>query len=391
MRRWIVEVLLCLSVVAAAGQEDEAGKANRLIQEGKRLEALPLYEDLAKAHPDEWIYAERLSDCLYAKSLHVTDPAEAKALRVRVRDEAKRAVALNDPNVYTQMMANLDPDAPPDFAAGSPASALMREAEKAFTAGNFEAAIAGYAKAADLDPRLYEAPLYAGDTALRQKDLKSAARWFARAIAVDPNRETAYRYWGDTIMQLGNDPVGAKAKFIDAIVAEPYNKLAWQGMRQWAQAEKAALLAPKIERPAGPVTDPKKPSNITININPASGKNDPNAAVWMGYSMARAAYQMETFKKDFPSEKDYRHSLKEEDSALTTAAVIARELKIKPGKLDESLRTLIDLSDAGVLDCWILMNGADQGIAQDYDAYRNEHRQLLHDYFARFVVHGGPD
>jgi hypothetical protein len=68
---------------------------------------------------------------------------------------------------------------------------------------------------------------------------------------------------------------------------------------------------------------------------------------------------------------------------------VIKEQKTKPGNLDESLRTLVDLSDAGFLDCWILFSGADQGIAQDYDAYRKEHRQLLHEYLARFVVHGG--
>ncbi|HME59133.1 MAG TPA: hypothetical protein VKF63_12400, partial [Terracidiphilus sp.] len=63
--------------------------------------------------------------------------------------------------------------------------------------------------------------------------------------------------------------------------------------------------------------------------------------------------------------------------------------KTKPEKLDESLRNLVELNDAGMLDCWILISGADQGIAQDYDAYRKQHRQLLHDYLSRFVVHGG--
>jgi hypothetical protein len=42
-----------------------------------------------------------------------------------------------------------------------------------------------------------------------------------------------------------------------------------------------------------------------------------------------------------------------------------------------------------MLDCSILISGADEGIAQDYDAYCNLHRKLLHDYIARFVVHGG--
>jgi hypothetical protein len=68
---------------------------------------------------------------------------------------------------------------------------------------------------------------------------------------------------------------------------------------------------------------------------------------------------------------------------------VIREKKIPPDKLDESLRNLLEVYDAGMLDCWILINGADQGITQDYAAYRDAHRQLLHDYLARFVVHGG--
>jgi hypothetical protein len=42
-----------------------------------------------------------------------------------------------------------------------------------------------------------------------------------------------------------------------------------------------------------------------------------------------------------------------------------------------------------MLDCWILISGADDGIAKDYAAYRSGHRQLLHDYMERFVVHAG--
>jgi hypothetical protein len=151
------------------------------------------------------------------------------------------------------------------------------------------------------------------------------------------------------------------------------------------------VLAPKIERPAGPVVDPRKPNNITIHIDPGTtdDKKNPGASAWLMYSMLRASYRGDLFKKDFPGEKVYRRTLKEEDSALSTVVSVLKEKKIAPEKLDESLCNLVELSDAGMLDCWILINGADQGIAQDYDAYRKEHRQLLHDYLERFVVHGG--
>ena len=395
MRRWIAGVSLGLAVLclAAAGfaQDDEAAKANALYREGRLLDALPFYENLAKENPKEWLYAERLAGCLSAASKNTNDPTKALALRTRERDEAKRAIALGDTNLVAQMMADIDPSKPVEIAPASAASALIQEAEKAFSAGDFATAMTKYAAAANADPKLYEAPLFAGDTAFRLGDLKAASLWFARAIAIDPDRETAYRYWGDAILKYGSDPTAAREKFIDAVVAEPYNRLAWQGLRQWAQLEKAVLMAPKIERPAGPVVDPKDPKNITININPTTTdeKTHPGAASWMMYSLTRASYRGDKFKKEFPDEKEYRHSLKEEDTALAGVVTVMKERKVNLDNLDESLRNLVELNDAGMLDCWILISAADNGIAQDYDAYRKQHRQLLHDYLSRFVVHGG--
>jgi hypothetical protein len=192
-------------------------------------------------------------------------------------------------------------------------------------------------------------------------------------------------------MKFGNDPVAAKQKFLDAIEAEPYKRLSWQGLQQWAQTEKAVLKSPEISIPGQVKTDPKKPNNINILMD-AEGmdeKKHPGSAAWLMYTMTRATFQGDTFKKEFPNEKQYRHSLKEEDTALTMVAESVKEQKIDRAKLDPSLRTIMELADAGMIDCFILINAADQGIAQDYDAYRNQHRKLLHDYLERFVVHGG--
>lgn len=392
MRQWIIGGFFGLAVTVlmttAAAQSDEAARANELFQAGKRLEALPLYEDLAQPQSKERIYFERLADCLGAKATQLSDPAEVKAVRIRQRDAAKRAIELGDTAYYIQMMANIDPDQPLFGSLTGPGKALLTEAEKAFTAGDFQTAMDKYVAAAEVDPQLYEAPLYAGDTAYTQKDLATAARWFARAIEVDPNRETAYRYWGDAILKFGNDPLAAREKFIDAIVAEPYNKLAWQGLRQWAKIEKVELQSPKIDRPAAPVRDPKNPKGIAINIDPKT-TDQPGGAAWMGYSMDRALWYGEKFGKEFPKEKEYRHTLREEDEALSSVATIAAELKTDTAKMDESLRNLIALQKAGMLDCWILIDGADEGIQKDYAAYRKDHRQLLHDYLERFVIHGG--
>jgi len=95
------------------------------------------------------------------------------------------------------------------------------------------------------------------------------------------------------------------------------------------------------------------------------------------------------FKKNFPNEKEYRHSLKEEDAALVTVVESIKNQNVKTGELDESLRNLVDLNDAGMFGLLDSDQCVRRGIAKDYDAYRKQHRQLLHDYLERFVVHGG--
>lgn len=393
MRGWIAGLCLytVLSGVAALAQTDEAAKANAIFNEGKRVDALPLYENLAKAYPQEWFYVERLADCLAAAALQTNDPAQVKALRTRERDAAKRAVELGDTAEYVKLMANADPEVPLFDSIAGPGKALLAEAEKAYTAGDFSTAMTKYAAAWEADPRLYEAALFAGDTAFTQQDLPTAAKWFARAIAIDPDRETAYRYWGDAILRYGNDPEAARDKFIDAIVAEPYNGLAHQGLKQWAQVEKAVILPPKVVLPGDVAVDPKNPKNININIDAEATdeKKHPGSSAWLIYSLIRASYRGDRFKKEFPNEKEYRHSLREEDAAESAVVASVKEKKIKAEDLDESLRNLVQISDAGMLDCAILISGADAGLAQDYDAYRKQHRKLLHDYIARFVVHGG--
>ena len=391
MRQWIA--MVCLSAAVAWAQQDDAAQANALWNAGKHIESLPLYEKLAHEHPEQWLYQERLAVALDNAAAQQTDTAKIKDLLTRAKAAAQLAVKDNDPNAFIADMANLNIDAAIASLAVTPGTpkAIFQEGEKLFAKGDYAAAMEKYAAAAAADPKMYEAALYAGDAAYANKDLKDAEIWFAKAIAIDPNRETAYRYWGDALLKFASDPSRAKSREIDAIVAEPYTRLAWQGLTNWARIEKAVLASPKIQRPAGPTVDPKNPSHINITIDPAltDDKKNPGASAWMMYSIVRASYQGDQFKKEFPDEKQYRHTLKEESAALHAVVEGIANQKIPPDKLDESLRNLVELDKAGMLDCWILINGADQGIAQDYPAYRKDHWKLLHDYIDRFVIHGG--
>ena len=66
---------------------------------------------------------------------------------------------------------------------------------------------------------------------------------------------------------------------------------------------------------------------------------------------------------------------------------MVKDRKIADDKLDPTLKSLIALDKDGMLECWVLLSHADQGIAQDYAAYRATHRELLHAYMDKYVVH----
>ena len=151
--------LLGFAASPAPAQDDEAARANALFTAGKRPDALPLYEHLAKAHPNEMLYAERLADCLGAMAAQLSDPAELKAVRTRQRDAAKRAVELGETAEYIRMMAAIDPSQPLYAGIVSPAKALLAEAEKAYTAGDFLTAMAKYTAAAEAARALRSASL----------------------------------------------------------------------------------------------------------------------------------------------------------------------------------------------------------------------------------------
>jgi hypothetical protein len=154
-------------------------------------------------------------------------------------------------------------------------------------------------------------------------------------------------------------------------------------MKQWADATNSLLASPPIALPARATVDAKGNTNITVD------QSSPGAVMGatMMYSMNSALWVSEKFKKTYPTEKQYRHSMAEEVDSIHGALTVLKEQKVSPDKMDATWRTLLDIEKDGMLECWILLDHADQGIAQDYVAYRAEHRDLLHAYIAKYDVH----
>jgi hypothetical protein len=109
----------------------------------------------------------------------------------------------------------------------------------------------------------------------------------------------------------------------------------------------------------------------------------------MPYGRARAGWRGEKFRKEFPNEPKYRHSLKEEaESFRQMIAVLKAEedYQTKPKELDGPLRALVILQGVGLLEPILLLDRADAGIAQDYPAYRAAHRDKIGEYLSGFMV-----
>jgi tetratricopeptide (TPR) repeat protein len=355
------------------------------MDQNKFLQALPLYEHLAAQQPGNMLFAERLAFCLTSQLAGLPTGPERSALLARARAEAERARSLGDSSALLQTIMDALSQSSAERKTGNP---KLDAAEAAFRSGDLDSALAGYQAVADADPKSYEARLYAGDVYYRKHDLKLAGEWFQRAIAVDPDQEIAYRYWGDALA-AGGEQEAALARFIDAVVAEPYSRKPWSGLTQWAMKNGATLQPPHVPVPKAPA--PTEPSaakpGATINFDPGMTKDPKASAAWLAYSANRALWRNETFAKRYPKEKTYRHSLAEEVESLQMALKVLGEPDKSSTPVDASVRDLVELGQEGMIEAYVLLNAADAGIAVDYPAYRAAHREKLHAYLERLLIH----
>lgn len=404
-------LLLCLSSNALAQQaaNDSQGdrqRAMRLFEENKFVEAIPLLEKLAEANSSDVVVMERLGWATLVVSGSMKNPQARQQARERARKALLRAKELGDDSEL--LRTGLDVLSKPDpadiaFSSNKEADAAMREGEEAHTRGDLDKAITAYQRALQLDPKLYFAALFTGDMyfkkgyqerepVARKNHLDKAGEWFARAIAIEPAIETAYRYWGDALMAQ-NKTTEARDKFIDAIIAEPYSRKSYVGLMQWGERNSIALGHPLIEQPQPTVKSSTEKNKTTITLDPkALDPQQGSAYYWSLYDFTRSAYPTASFAKDHPVEKAYRHSLKEEATALKIVAEAASK-DLKAGKvksLDASLANLVRLNEAGLIEPYVLFVRPDEGIAKDYVAYRQANINLLRRYWAEVVIAAAP-
>ncbi|HZR29615.1 MAG TPA: tetratricopeptide repeat protein [Terriglobales bacterium] len=363
----------------------------QLYQNHKLPEAATLLEKVVAKYPEDVVAHEALGSSLLSRAATWIDPAKRKADRLHARAELLRAKELGDNSDLCKTLLDGIPEdgSESSFSQNQQVEAAMQRAEAAFARGEFEDAIAGYSQALALDPKLYYAALDIGDSYFRLKKTGQAGEWFAKAIQIEPNEESAYRYWGDALMADGQMKE-ARAKLIEGLVANPYRQTSWNGLNNWVSRNNVSYKEIHIRLPKAPTVDAKGQTNIALDPS-TLGKNDGSDA-WTAYPMERALWRNEKFSKEFPQEKTYRHSLKEEVSALSTAATVFEELqqKKKFENPDPSLVLLAKMKSEGMLEPFILLLHPDTGVVQDYAAYQAAHREKLIQFVDEYILPQAP-
>jgi len=404
-------------VAHEANFDAERAQANQLYLAGKRLEALPLYEDLCRQDQANPAFAERHGLGLIIKAGTLSDPKQHSEMYAQGMNELERARSLGDDSpavvnmlstysrtpfgvVSTGAMGTL-PLTVGYYYNGSPqAQPLIQQGEEAFNHGDLATALKFYLDAYAADPKLYTAALYSGDVYFRQKDYINAGIWFAKAIAIDPDRETAYRYWGDALLQAG-DSNGARSQFEQAIAAEPYTLSTMSGLKQWGALAHTAVLNPIMHHPYLPGANGK----IT-NADQFAETGD-GRSCWLVYAQSRLAHDPNVIFDEWVMAgaviqspqlnfvpNGYIHTLAEEVDAIN-AMLDDLKKKMSAGSVTEEkllpeMKAMLQMQKDKMLEPFILLNFNDAGLRHGYPEYRAAHRDQVVAYIDRYLIdHSG--
>jgi tetratricopeptide (TPR) repeat protein len=371
---------------ASAAKQDPARQhAMELFDAGKLVEAMPLLEQLSADHEQDATIKERWAAAMMGYAMTLSDTELRVKARVRARTIALQAQKLGDNSPMIQVVIQIPPDgSEPVFSNQKDLDSAMKAAEADFARGDFDKARDGYLHALLLSPNNYEAALFIGDTYFRQHVNGSACEWFARASQIDPNRESAYRYWGDALWAAGKSSE-ARDKYIDAIIAEPYEKNSWSGLSQWAQRTKVILNWIRMQDKGKLISTA---AGTKIGLDPSFHTENPMFKPWMVYYGRRLEWQKEKFKQQFPNELNYRRTAREESDSLHLMVAALKQPSVS--SIEPSLAAMVKAYEAGFIEPFALLNRADKEIAQDYAPYRAAHRDVLYRYFDEFVVPKAP-
>ena len=366
---------------ASAQTEDELKealvKSVTLLDQGKYLEAEPYLAKLVKAVPDSAELRVMYGTVLVVKSKQISNNDEAKKAAALALEQFQAAKRLGTNSKEVDDMITLLGGTPSTKPTTDIPRSSFDQAEIKFAQSKYDEALPLYKRALEEDPKNYLAALYSADCLMQLGDYENAEKYYQKAIDIDPDRETAYRYSATYLMKQKKYDQ-ARDRYIEAYIAEPYGGMSTRGISQWADATGAKLGHPKVDIPKFDYDTNGKPTTTMDGSSVTEGSK-----AWLAYSLTRDSWHKDKFAKTFPKETKYRHSLREEAEALRNVLASAKDQKLSHPQFD----VLQKLESEGLLEAFILLAHPDNGIAEDYQAYRKDNRAKLRQYVLSYVIH----
>jgi tetratricopeptide (TPR) repeat protein len=353
-----------------------------------------IFEQYLKDHPQDPNGPLFYGLSLWMQGRGATDPAAARALFLRARAQllAAQKLGCTDP-LLDQGLAEISPDgiakAPGPLSDDQAVAKLMADGEAAYAKADYATAARLHQQALGRDPKSYQAALLCGDAFFAMRNFTEACRWFAQAVAINPDIETAHRYWADALMNLGK-PAEATSRYLEAIVADPYNRVAQERFRQFAKRQQPPLKArvPSLPRAGIEVQKGK------IDLRVASHDDTFESLLSMAYGIVCAKARSDALGAQSKKGPAARRTLTEEVAGLRSMNEVAQAMLTHPdekvvkaadvAKWRPALQALDALEQEGLLEPYAVLHRADQDLAQDYVAYRKEHRDVLIKYLRRY-------
>ncbi len=402
-------IVTSLASLTAQAPPDPAYKSKRaqalqLFNQDKRLEALPLLEELAQKQPADEDVVIALAASLVSHAATLTDQHAAADERMRAKSLLEKSGSNNPLAVnLLQLLREMKDNGGTQFSENPAVERAMLAGEAAFSRRDFDEAIKNYSAALELEPRNYPAALFIGNTFFKKNDFAKAEEWYEKAIKLDPNVETAYRYAAEMLVRKG-EMAKSRSMLIQAVVAEPYNRMVWRDLITWTTLNHTKLgfnyagatpdPLPSMTPESKAAKAPKKEDPLSSLLNVKMFEDRPThlSDAWRAYDSVRKDWESGgKFKAHFPNEAQYRHSLPEEVEALTAEVRVLEKLRadIETAESvmeEQPLVLLLQLHQAALLEPYVLLRLGDEGIAKDYAAYRAKHRDKLEEYVDKFVV-----
>src|ERR1700747_3008163 len=146
---------------AGAGASDQPKRqtAIALFDQGKRLEALPLLEELAQKDPKDSEVLVALAASLVEHAATLNDAEAAAKERFRARDLLQKAWGLGNTSPLAENLRQLLEELPANgaikFSDNPQVDQAMGAGEAAFARREFDEALRDYAKALEFEPTNY--------------------------------------------------------------------------------------------------------------------------------------------------------------------------------------------------------------------------------------------